>query len=621
MANVGPLTLAHDVELNQVEGLWVHRSIPALYQQLVAEWPHEVNVYRRQGGGWKGTSVAQGGLRVRHAAQGLMGLGVKTGDRVGVIANTRPEWGEVDLAILHLGAVTVGIYPSLLAADIAYLINHAGVEVLFLENRDQLKKVESVRGDLPNLREIVVFDGEVAGATSLRDLERAGSALEDGEQRFAEAWRALGPDDLATIIYTSGTTGVPKGAMLSHGNLTYVVHASASVLPYLPGDTSVAFLPMAHALQRVASYGGLLARTVGYFTESPQTLMEDIQDVEPTVQVSVPRIWEKLYSRLQEIMAAAPPTRRRVFDWGLEIGRDAVSYRKAGESLPLGVGLRYGLARHLVHDKLKERVFGRNIRFLTSGGAPIATEILEYFEALGLLILEGWGLTETAAPATLNVPEAYRFGTVGRPITGTEVVRASDGELLVRGPGVFKGYYRNDEATAEAFTEQGFFKTGDIGEIDADGFVKITDRKKNLIVLSNGKNVAPQKLENHFQTISLIGAGLVHGDRRNYLVGLFTLDAEEALRWASSRGIGPSESVDLAERLRLIASDPQTSAHIDKAITEKNSELPRFEQLKYWKLLPETWSVDDGSLTPTLKLKRRVIEERHAEQLDSFYSD
>jgi long-chain acyl-CoA synthetase len=605
------MTRAHDVDLICVEGLWVHRSIPAMYQQLVAEWPHQVNVLRRVAGEWVGTTVAGGSQHVRDLALGLRDLGVGPGDRVGIVANTRPEWGQIDQSILHLGAVTVGIYPTLLADEVAYLLEHAGIEVLFVEDADQLAKVEGIRAQVPALRELVLLDGDGDGARRLEDVEALSKGVAGGDELFEAAWRALGPDDLATIIYTSGTTGQPKGAMLTHGNLTYTVHAAVSVLPYENGDTSVAFLPMAHALQRIASYGGMLTRARGYFTESPLTLMDDIREVEPTVQVSVPRIWEKLHARLCEVLAAAPPHRKRIFDWGLAVGREAAPYRKAGTPMPTGLRLRYALAKRLVHDRLKARVFGRNIRFLTSGGAPIDTEILEFFNALGLLILEGWGLTETAAPATLNLPDAYSFGTVGKPIAGTEVVVAGDGELLVRGPGVFKGYYRDEQATADAFTESGFFKTGDIGEIDAEGFVRITDRKKNLIVLSNGKNIAPQKLENRFQTIPLIGATLVHGDRRNYLVALFTLDPDVARSWAKA------ESVD--GDLAAIAEDPRLVGRLDQLIGEKNAELPRFEQLKRWKILPDEWTTEDGSLTPTLKLKRRVLEARHKELLDSLY--
>ncbi|RMG06488.1 MAG: long-chain fatty acid--CoA ligase, partial [Planctomycetota bacterium] len=544
----------------------------------------------------------------------LAELGVARGDRVGILSQTRPEWGLVDLAVLHLGAVSVGIYPTLLADEVAYLVDHASIEVLFVEDAEQLAKLDAADGLRGRLRQVVVLDGPCEGALSLAAIEARGQAAPDGAGRFEAAWRAVGPDDLATLIYTSGTTGRPKGAMLTHGNLCYVVHAGAEVLPHRPSDVSVAFLPMAHALQRAAFYGALLTGAVGYYAASTQTLMDDIREVEPTVQVSVPRLWEKLHARLEATVGTLPPRRRRIFAWGLAVGREAAPYRKRGVPLPLSLRARYALACRLVHDPLKRRVFGRRIRYLTSGGAPVDPEILEYFYALGLLVLEGWGLTETAAPATLNLPRSFKFGSVGKPLAGTEVRVAEDGELLVRGPGVFRGYYRDPEATEAAFTEDGFFRTGDIGTIDADGFVFVTDRKKNLIVLSNGKNIAPQKIENLLGSIPLVGNALVHGDRRNYLVALLTPDVEEAARWARARGLEASE--DPAS----LAALPEFRAAIDAAVREKNAALPRFEQVKKWVLLGEVWNPEGGELTPTLKLKRRVIEERHRALLDGLYA-
>jgi long-chain acyl-CoA synthetase len=561
-----------------VGGLWVHQSIPAVYQQAARERPHTVQCYRRVRGGWEGTSNARAAQHVQHIAQGLLDLGVARGDRVAILAATRPEWGLADMASLHLGAVTVGVYPTLPPEEVAYILEHSGASVLFLERREQLEALDAVRGGLPELKHVVLFEGSAAGAISLEALEARGRVVEGGPARFEAAWRRLGPDDLATIIYTSGTTGEPKGALLTHGNLTYVIEAGAQVLPHQPGDEGVVFLPMAHALMRVASYGGLLTGAAGYYNLDHARLMDDIREVAPTVQVSVPRIWEKLYARLQEAVAGLPPRRRRVFAWGLAVGREASALERRGEPLPLALRAQLALARRLVHDRLKGRVFGARIRFLTSGGAPIDVEVLEYFHALGLLILEGWGLTETAAPATLNRPGAFKFGTVGQPISGTEVRVAPDGELLVRGPGVFRGYYRNEEATAAAFTDDGYFRTGDIGEVDADGFVRITDRKKNIIVLSGGKNVAPQKLENHFQTIPLLAGALVHGDRRNYLTALFTLDPEEAVRWAVGRSLLGQEALAAAADPRAAAAhlpallaDPTLREHLEREVSRSGT--------------------------------------------------
>ncbi len=615
--------LPDELRLVELGGLWVHPSVPALFQHRVAAAPHHEVAFLREAGRWRGVTLTHSAERVRRVAQGLLALGVERGDRVAIVSATRPEWGLVDLAILHLGAVTVGVYPTLPADEVAYQLEHAGAAVAVVEDAAQADKLTAARSRLPDLREVVTID-PCHAHPSLADLEVKGEALEGGRARFDAAWREVEPGDLATVIYTSGTTGRPKGAILTHGNLTYTVHAAARVLPHSPQDTSVVFLPQAHALQRVASYGGLLTGARAYFARSYAALMDDIREVEPTVQVSVPRLWEKLYAKLHEVLAQAPAHRRRVFEWGLAVGRAAAPYRKAGRPLPVGLAARPALARRRVPAPLKARVFGRNVRYLTSGGAPIDPEVLEFFYALGLLILEGWGLTETAAPATLNLPGAFAFGTVGRPLEGTEVRVADDGELLVRGPGVFAGYYRDEEATAAAFTEDGFFRTGDIGEVDPRGFVRITDRKKDLIVLSNGKNVAPQKVENHLKTIPLLGNCLVHGDRRSYLVGLLTLDPDAAFAWGKERGKVPAAadpSDDEAARpvLERLAADPDLVAAVDAAVRERNAALPSFEQLKAWRLLGEVWAPEEGSLTPTLKLKRRVIAARHADLLEALY--
>lgn len=614
---------AEQVDLVELGGIWVHRSVPALFQQRAAEAPELQSEFRRVDGEWRGSCADSRRERIERIAAGLIALGIEPGQRVALIAATRWEWPLIDLAILHAGAVTVGIYPTLSAAEVGYQLQHSGARIAITDDAAQAEKVRSLQAQLPELERIATLEGS-SGDLDLAALEVLGAELPDAAARVRERWEALGPGDLATIIYTSGTTGRPKGAMLSHGNLCYTARAASEVLPYEACDRSLTFLPLAHALQRVATYGGIYTQTQAYYASSLDEMQRELREVAPSIQVSVPRIWEKLHARIVARVEAAPLGRRRVFQWALEVGRRTAPARLANRPLSLRDRLAWALARELVTEPLKERVFGGSIRLLTSGGAPIDPELLEFFFALDLLILEGWGLTETAAPATLNLPGQCRFGTVGRPLRGTEVQLAPDGELLVRGPGVFQGYFRDEAGTQAAFTEDGFFRTGDLGEIDAAGYVRITDRKKDLIVLSTGKKVAPQRIEQVLQSIPLVGNALVHGDQRSYLVALLTLDHEAALHWGADKGVLPpgapkSEGAEREDHLQALVAHPRFALTLDEAIQERNQHLAPFEQLKRWRVLTEAWSQEEGTLTPTLKVRRRPLEARYEGLLNQLY--
>ncbi|MCA8925216.1 MAG: long-chain fatty acid--CoA ligase [Planctomycetes bacterium] len=606
-----------DSELVELGGVWVARSVPGLYQRWVAANAYERACYRRVGGEWQGVTALEQAQAVERQARGLVALGIEPGDRVGILAETSPEWLVADQAILHAGAVTVGVYPTLLGPQVAYQLDHARVRVLFVSDPAQLTKVRAIRSEVPSLLKIVIFDpglaGELVDAIPVGELEALGEDVEPAE--VERRWRALGPDDLATLIYTSGTTGQPKGAELTHGNLTFTAEAASAAYPPGTDERTVVFLPLAHALQRWLCYAGLTRSGALYFSQSHHTIMDDIRSVEPSLQVSVPRIWEKVHARILERVASAPIHRQRLFHWALGVGKRTLPYRARQRPLPLRLRVPAAVARRVVWQPLRTRLFGSRLSCLSSGGAPIALALLEFFLALDILILEGWGLTETAAPATINRPGAFRLGSVGQPLQGVEVRVAEDGELLVRGPGVFRGYHLDPAATAEAFDAEGFFRTGDIGTIDADGFVRITDRKKNLLVLANGKNLAPQPLENHFKQIPLVADCVVVGDNRPYLTALFVVDLEEAAAWARARGtVLPGDLGEVVELSALRAS-------LDEAVAERNRGLPRFEQLKRWTLLAEPWTVENGSLTPTLKTKRRVILARNRAAVEAMYAN
>ncbi len=602
------------------------RTIVEILNERLAKGADESLFLVRRGGEWRGLTGRECARRVRATALALRrpdragraeaeGGGLAKGDRVAILSDVRPEWAQCDLGTLAAGLVTVGLYTSAPAAQIGRLLTHAEAKVVFVDSPERLEKVRAVRGGCPALRLVVAFDdpeaprpivpGSLApdrGEVPLSSFLRSG---EEADRRAPAAYDLLcvsvRPDDLATIIYTSGTTGAPKGVMLSHRNIGAVIEAAKDLVPSGPDDLGVAFLPMAHALQRIAGYVGLANGVRGAYAESLERLFDDFRDVRPTLQASVPRMWEKAYARIRERIEAGSSVRNLLFRWALRAGTRFGEYRKrkAERFAPLRLRLEHALADRLVFRRIRD-FFGGRVRYLTSGGAPISTEILEFFYAMGILILEGWGLTETAAPATLNTPDAFRFGTVGRPIPGVLLtIAAPDGEVLVRGPGVFRGYYRDEEATREAFTPDGFFKTGDIGEIDEDGFLRITDRKKNLIVTSAGKKIAPAAVEALIKRCPLVSQVYLHGDRRAYLVALITLDRVEAA------------GKDPAAVLRAVGS----------AVDAANAELARYEQVKRFRLLDGEFTQEEGLLTPTLKVKRKAVEERYAHAIEELYAE
>ena len=597
----------------------VYPSIPAMFQARMRESVEVELLLRKEHGEWRAYTGGDMAASVREWTWGLLALDIRKGDRVAILSTTGVEWATADLAVLHAGGVTVGIYPQLPSADTGYQLAHSEARAVFVEDETQLQKVRSIRGGCPKLEWAIMFDaaaeiGEDSFVVSRRAFEARGATHEkrSGEDVFDKAWKALGSEDLATIIYTSGTTGPPKGALLSHGNLCFVVASATSALPGRGReDFGVIFLPMAHALQRVGGYLGIYNGVRGAFAESVEKIVDAFRELRPTVQVSVPRIWEKIYVRINTAMETAPFHRRAIFKGALAAGRASAPYRKRNERLPPLLRLRWWLARRLWRSVVWPRVGLERVRFLTSGGAPIGEELLEFFYAMDVLILEAWGLTETAAPATLNTLEAFRFGSVGRPIPGVTVKVAADGELLVRGPGVFRGYYKDEEGTRAAFDLEGFFRTGDVGEIDSDGFVRITDRKKDIIVTSVGKKIAPQNVERMFRECRYLGPCLIHGDRRKFLSAIFTLDREEIVGWARERGL----PVDL-ER---IARHEETRGLVAQAVEAANGKLAGFEQVRRWAVVGDEWTETTGELTPTLKVKRKTLEERYRGVLESFY--
>ena len=585
------------------------RTIPAVWLDRARRQPDRICAHQKVDGRWVGRTWGQGEREVRHLAAGLIELGIGPGDRVAIIGETHPLWSQADMAVQTIGGVTVGVYPTCTVEQIAYHLKHSGAKIVFLQGEVQLTKVRQAAGELPAKErpELILFDrSDAADAPPcMAVVEERGAASAFGtSEAMEERICAVRPDDLSTIVYTSGTTGPPKGAMLTHGQLYAAIEATRQVLPVGEDDLGLVFLPLAHSLQRQAGYAGLLTGSTGAYASSIAALLDEFPEVRPTVQASVPRIWEKFHAKLEARLADASPRRQRIAGWAFATARERGEILRAGGGVPWGLERRYQLADRLVFRKLRA-VFGGRIRFMLSGGAPIAVDLLTFFDDIGLRIYEGWGLTETAAPATMNHPGAWRFGTVGRPLPGVRVRIAEDGEIEVDGPNVFSGYYKDDKATAAAFTDDGWFRTGDIGDLDDDGYLRITDRKKDIIITAGGKNVAPQNIENLLKRDPLISQAVVIGDRRKYLTALITLDPDDA----------PSEL------LSAPVDDPAMRARVEATVDKVNAGLARYEQIKKFAVLPRDLTLEDDELTPTLKVKRRNVAAHFSGEIEALYAE
>jgi long-chain acyl-CoA synthetase len=560
--------------------------------------------------------------RVLEIAAGLLELGVAPGDRVALLAATRPEWMEIDFAILACGALTVPIYPSNLAAECGYIVANSESFVVVVENAKQLAKLDEVRRwgfELDgvrhpvSVRRVILIDGEGAGAEPLAGLMARGRArLTEARAEIERRVGALTRESLATIVYTSGTTGPPKGVLQTHGNHLATVESLLRLGIAHEGDVDFFFLPLAHSFARLIEYFGVAAGTVTAFARGIDTLAEDLAAARPHLAPAVPRIYEKIYGRIQAGREAGSRLQRAVFDWAFGVGRERTRRLEAGETLSFALRAKDAVAHRLVFSRIHQ-VVGGNMRYFISGGAPLAAEIAEFFHAAGLPILEGYGLTETTPSLTVNRPERFRLGTVGQPLDCCEIRLAADGEILARGENVAQGYHRRPEATAEAWDADGWFHTGDIGEFDAEGFLRITDRKKDLIKTSGGKYVAPQRIENLLKLQPHISQAVVIGDNRKFCVALVTLDADEVGRWAA----GGDLDVPDAEAM---ATHPRVRELIEREVAEANRELASFESVKYFRILPRELTVEGGELTPSLKVKRKVVAERYRREIEEMYA-
>lgn len=567
----------------------------------------------KAGGEWRAISHRQLEADVRALALGLQAYGLVRGDRVALLSENRPEWALVDYAVLCAGAIVVPIYATLVPHQIEYLLRDAGARVLFVSTADQLAKVRQIRAILPTLELVVVFDDVPAleaGEARLSEVLERGRAEEGAETAAEFRARALEarPEDIATILYTSGTTGEPKGVMLTHYNIYSNVQAATRALPSVTSaDVALSLLPLSHIFERMNAYFMVCHGVTIAYAESLDAVPQNLMEVRPTIVPSVPRLYEKIYARVM----SAEGVKRKLVLWAKGVAERWADAKLAGRTPDLKTRLEHALADRLVFSKLRERTGGR-LRFFVSGGAPLDPEIARFFYGAGVLILEGYGLTETSPVTNVNTPDEMRIGTVGKPVAGTEIMIADDGEILVRGPQVMKGYYNRPDATAEAIDPDGWFHTGDIGELDDDGFLRITDRKRDIIVTAGGKNIAPQPIENRVKLNPLVAEAVMIGDRRPYPVLLIVPEFDRLQAWAAENGI------EAADRAALVAN-PRVHEKMQAEVFGMLTDLARFEMPKKIGLLADEFTIADGHLTPSMKVKRRVVMERYREQIEALY--
>src|SRR3954471_14415401 len=559
----------------------------------------------KQGDEWVDVSFDEFGDAVRETALGLMSLGIEKGDRVAILANTRPEWAYACFAILTAGGASVSIYQTNSPSEVQYVADHSESKAMFVEDAEQLAKVRKCRPDLPHLEHVVIFepsDDSGDDAIALEDLRARGR--EADETQLEERTASVTPDDNAIFIYTSGTTGPPKGVILTHDNYRQVVNMTQQRGTFSTDDLVYLFLPLAHAFALLVQFGATdLGAPIAYWEKDPQKIVPTLMEVKPTYFPSVPRIFEKIYTMAN---AAAPD--KELLHKAVDIGFKVRQMQERGEEVPAELQGHFERAESELFQNVRN-LFGGRIRQCVTGAAPIAKEILEFFYACGVPIFEGYGMTETSTVATVNTLERFRFGSIGKPLEGVEVKIGDDGEILLRGPNMMHGYFKNEEATRETLESDGWLHTGDLGYLDDDGFLFINGRKKDIIITAGGKNITPANLENGLKQNRWISQAVVIGDRRPYLVALITLDPDEVPAFAQEHGIAP-EDVALSDEMR---------SEIQKVVDSVNAPYGRVEQIKRFAILPEDLSQEQGTLTPTLKVKRNVIHEQFEGEIEKLY--
>ncbi|HEV8617651.1 MAG TPA: long-chain fatty acid--CoA ligase [Methylomirabilota bacterium] len=571
----------------------------------------------KQGGAWKTLTWREVGEVVRDVALGLIALGRQKGETIALLSASRAEWVQADFAIFSAGCITVPVYPTYPPDLIAYVVNDSQARTIIVEDATQLAKVLEARDKMPGVENIVVIAGYEATqppktVMTWETLRRLGRDHETAHRStLAERVAGTRPDDLASIVYTSGTTGPPKGVMQTHGNHIGALAAGRNATPVDEQWVHLLFLPLAHSFARLESFLGVYRGLTTAFAENLDKVGENLKEVRPHFICSVPRVFEKVYAKILAGVAAGPPLKKKIFQWAIGVGREVSRHQQRGQPVPPLLAVKRAIANKLVFSKLQAALGGR-LQWAVSGGAPLSRDIAEFFHAAGILLLEGYGLTETCPALTFNRPDRYKFGSVGQALEGIDVKIAADGEILAKGPNIAKGYFKQPEATAEVFEPSGWFHTGDIGRLDEDGFLFITDRKKDLIVTAGGMNIAPQNIENLLKADPFISQVMVYGDRRPYPVALITLNPDELQKFAREQGILSSDP-------SVIVKHPKVVERISRTVEEKNSQLQSYAKIKKFTILGGDFTLEGGELTPTLKVKRKVVAQKYTNALEELY--
>jgi len=593
-------------------------TLAAMFLDRVSRTPDLPAMRHKHDGEWEIITWGQAGVTAREVAAGIAALGIERGATVNILSANRPEWHLADWGTMLAGALPVPIYTTNSPEQVAYVASHSGAKVAMVEDADQLRKIVKVLDQLPDLTKIVLMSGRPDEVDeriiTWEELLETGHAYagEHPGELDARA-RSLKPDDLATIVYTSGTTGPPKGSMLTHANATWTLRSVDQVVHLTEArERTVSYLPLAHIFERLVSdWASIYYGTDVWFAESIEKLAENLREIRPTFMIGVPRVYEKFHQRIGEAIAEHP--QRRLIERAVAAGREVQERQQAGEMVPLLLGVRHAILDRLVLRKLRHQAGLDQAHLVVSGAAPINPEIIWFIRSLGVNLIEGYGQTEVCAPTTMTPPERPRIGTVGPPIPGLDVRIADDGEIQVRGGNVFAGYLKDEQATREAFTEDGYLRTGDVGRFDEAGYLMITDRKKDLIITAGGKNIAPQVIEEQLKFSPLISQAVVLGDQRPYVAALLAPDPEGVAKWAAEHGIGSADLATLSRDERLLAD-------ISAVVDAVNARLANVEQVKRWKLLDHELTQEANEITPTIKVRRMVIKQRYEADIEQLYA-